>query len=190
MMRDARNTKARRLSMRRLLPALVFLAILLYGGALRLVGQNWDDFAHTHPDERFLTALLLPQIGGGNSFTDDRHNFPDQQILALRGSDSFRSLDDLRSSPSLRVGVIQESFASEAAGWLVTPNRIRDLCRPATGGERALLSREVDALLISQSEHRYDTEAILSVATISSKELQSLRCQRYYPETNGVRRLF
>ena len=184
-MSEVSYPKARQLSLRRLLSVLVLLAILVFGGALRLVGHNWDDFAHIHPDERFLTALLLPQIGGYNSFTDDRHNFPDQQILALRGSVSISSLDDLRNSRALRVGAIQDSFASEAESWLVTPNRIRAFA-DMPQAERALQSREVDALLVSQSENRYDADAIVSVTTISSKALQSLRCQHYYPESGGV----
>ncbi|MYD11409.1 MAG: hypothetical protein F4X02_15365 [Chloroflexi bacterium] len=185
MMSDASDATARRLSLRRLLPAVILLAILLFGGALRLLGHNWDDFAHIHPDERFLTALLLPQIGGGNSFTDDRHNFPDQQILASSSDGGIRNRDDLRNSRTRRVGAIQGSFASEAALWLVTPDRVRTYA-DLPQAERALKSREVDALLISQSENRYDAGEILSVATVSSKELQSLRCEHYYPETRGV----
>lgn len=185
MINDTSDTIARSGAVRRLLPALVLLAILLYGGSMRLVGHNWDDFAHTHPDERFLTALLLPQIGGGNSFTDDRHNFPDQQILALRNSGRVRSRDDLLNSRSLLVGVIHDSFASEAVGWLAAPDRIREF-PDMPKAESALLSGEVDALLVSQSENRYDASLILSAAALASKELQSLRCQRLYPDTNGA----
>ena len=36
---------------------LALLAILLVGGALRLVGLDWDDSQHLHPDERFLTMV-------------------------------------------------------------------------------------------------------------------------------------
>jgi len=52
---------------RHLLAALV-LAILLVGGALRLIGVNWDDGHHLHPDERFITmvenAIELPKSLG------------------------------------------------------------------------------------------------------------------------------
>ena len=171
--------------MRRLLPTMLFVAILLYGGALRLAGHNWDDFAHTHPDERFLTALLLPQIGGGNSFTDDRINFPDQQILALSSSDSIRSREDLLGSRSHLVGTIQDSFASEAAGWLVYPDRIRSFA-DMTQAQRALLSYEIDALLVSESQTAYDTAQILSVEQLTSTDLQSLRCSHFYPGSDGV----
>ena len=152
---------------------------------MRLVGHNWDDFAHTHPDERFLTALLLPQIGGGNSFTDDRHNFPDQRILALHSNESVRSREDLLNSSSLLIGTIHGSFASEAAGWLVAPDRIR-VYRDPSQAESALQSQEVDALLISGSENSYDASMILSVESLTSKDLQSLRCAHLYPQTNGA----
>lgn len=186
MMSDTSNTKARNGSMlRRLFPGLLLLAILTYGGALRLMGHNWDDFAHTHPDERFLTALLLPQIGGGNSFTDDRHNFPDQQILARRADDRVSSREDLLNSNSVLVGTIHDSFATQAAAWLVSPDHVRDY-PDLPQAERALHSRDVDALLVSGSEKSYDTSAILSVDSVSSKDLQSLRCNHLYPETGGV----
>ncbi len=42
----------------------VLLAIvMLAGGYFRFVGQNWDDFTHLHPDERFL-AGVASSIGG------------------------------------------------------------------------------------------------------------------------------
>jgi len=32
--------------------------ILVWAAYLRFVGQNWDDFTHLHPDERFLTGVV------------------------------------------------------------------------------------------------------------------------------------
>jgi len=185
MTSDTGITNTRRSSMRRLLPAMLFLAILLYGGALRLAGHNWDDFAHTHPDERFLTALLLPQIGGGNSFTDDRINFPEQQLLTARARDAVRSRQDLLDSRELVIGAVRDAFAAEAATWLVGADRVR-VFPNMSQAEASLLRREVDALLISSSQTDYDSALIWSVEQLTSTDLQSLRCSHFYPQSDGV----
>ncbi len=186
MMNDTNNPgmKTQQLP-RQMLPIALLLGILLYGGALRLVGHNWDDFAHTHPDERFLTALLLPQIGGGNSFTDDRQNFPDQQILALRNSDYLFSREDLLNSNSLLIGTVRDSFAAQAATWMVAPERVLAFSS-FSEATSALLSQTVDALLVEDSEAAYDASIIHRVESVSSKDLQSMRCRFLNPETNGV----
>ncbi|HZW04833.1 MAG TPA: hypothetical protein VFF68_12950, partial [Anaerolineaceae bacterium] len=36
---------------------LLLIAVLVAGAALRIVGLNWDEFTHLHPDERFLTMV-------------------------------------------------------------------------------------------------------------------------------------
>ncbi|MEM8863051.1 MAG: glycosyltransferase family 39 protein, partial [Chloroflexota bacterium] len=49
---------------------LVLIALVLivaWGAYLRLVGINWDDYTHIHPDERFLTGLTA-EIGSPESF--------------------------------------------------------------------------------------------------------------------------
>ncbi|GAB4570702.1 MAG: hypothetical protein Kow0077_05430 [Anaerolineae bacterium] len=46
-------------------------AIILSGAYFRFLGQNWDDFTHLHPDERFLTGVissLSPVSGIGEYF--------------------------------------------------------------------------------------------------------------------------
>ena len=53
---------------------LVFM--MLVGGFLRFQGQNWDDFTHLHPDERFLTDVAS-SLGGG--FRSSLPNPIDQQ---------------------------------------------------------------------------------------------------------------
>jgi len=49
-------------------PALALAAILLVGGYFRLVGLNWDQYTHLHPDERFITmvetSIQLPRSVG------------------------------------------------------------------------------------------------------------------------------
>ncbi len=44
------------------LTGVLLVAILIFGAYLRFVGQNWDDFTHLHPDERFLTGVA-EQVG-------------------------------------------------------------------------------------------------------------------------------
>ncbi|HVU12809.1 MAG TPA: DUF2298 domain-containing protein, partial [Phototrophicaceae bacterium] len=39
------------------LVGVLLVVIMLIGGYFRLVGLNWDDFTHLHPDERFLTDV-------------------------------------------------------------------------------------------------------------------------------------
>ncbi|HLV33733.1 MAG TPA: glycosyltransferase family 39 protein, partial [Spirillospora sp.] len=41
----------------------LLIVVMLVGGYFRFVGQNWDDFTHLHPDERFLTDVAS-SIGG------------------------------------------------------------------------------------------------------------------------------
>ncbi|MBZ0277818.1 MAG: glycosyltransferase family 39 protein, partial [Anaerolineae bacterium] len=65
------ESKTRRfsgLSGNSLLVAALLAVIMIAGGYLRFVGQNWDDYTHPHPDERFLTGAVSA-LGGGLAFT-------------------------------------------------------------------------------------------------------------------------
>ena len=166
------------------LTAALLALILIFGSALRFVGQNWDDFSHTHPDELFLTLLVLPNVGGHNSFTTDEANFPDQQILVLRDNSNIRTRADIFDSPFVNLGVIHDSFGAEASQWLASEDRINvygsyDIARDA------LLSRRVDALIVGKFQSPGD-DFIISAETFSSIDLQSSRCNHLYPETHGT----
>ena len=39
------------------LVGIILILVMFVGGYFRFVGQNWDDFTHLHPDERFLTDV-------------------------------------------------------------------------------------------------------------------------------------
>jgi len=52
-----------------LLCAAALVAVLVIAGWLRFTAQNWDDYAHLHPDERFLTDVVS-QLNGALRFTD------------------------------------------------------------------------------------------------------------------------
>ena len=64
----------------RIVTAILLLAILLLGGYLRFSGQNWDDFTHLHPDERFLTGVASVVGASGLNITELNgvKNTPDQ----------------------------------------------------------------------------------------------------------------
>lgn len=47
----------RRLTRADLIVGVLLVLTMIFGAYLRFVGQNWDDFTHLHPDERFLTGV-------------------------------------------------------------------------------------------------------------------------------------
>ncbi len=168
-----------------ILTAALLSLILVYGGWLRLVGQNWDDFSHIHPDERFLTLFVLPQVGGGNSFTADHDRFPEQQILILGGSATAQTLDDIRASTDGMIGVIRGTVAVETASWLGFEKRAR-IYEDYSAAQVALLSRDVAALIVHSAQPWPEQSGVAIAGTISSTELQQLRCEAHYPETGGI----
>ncbi len=54
-----------------LITGALLVIILIFGAYLRFVGQNWDDFTHLHPDERFLTGMA-EQVGMKTLVPSDR----------------------------------------------------------------------------------------------------------------------
>ena len=173
----------------RFLPGLILALILLYAAALRFTGQNWDDYSHIHPDERFLTALLLPQIGGGNSFTADQEHFPALLLLSASNNPDFDTLESFRQNPFARLGAVRDASAAEAATWLVDEPRI-SLYESESAAQAALLAGHVDALLIAQSRINLYADVTQNIASLRSEDIQALRCQYKYPATGGVGSFF
>lgn len=167
------------------LPKLLLALILIYGGILRFTGQNWDDFSHIHPDERFLTALLLPQVGGGNTFTEDRRHYPEQQILTARAHSEYGDWFALSSSPSARLGAVHGTFAAEAVSWLADAPRVT-LFFSHDQAEEALLNGDVDAVLVGKAYGRPADDGLHLAGALRSEDLQSLRCQHRNPASAGI----
>ncbi len=158
--------------------------ILVYGGYLRFVGHNWDDFSHTHPDELFLTLLVLPNVGGQNAFTGDEERFPEQQTLSLSAPAEGQARSGSDAWRGLRMGVIRGTFAVEASRWLVGADEVV-VFDSFAAAQSALLSRQADLLLVDRGLRPGD-QAIRTATSLSSTELQSLRCRHLHPQTNGV----
>ena len=158
--------------------------IMVYGVGLRLVGQNWDDYSHTHPDELFLTLLALPQIGGPNNFSDDHVNFPRQQVVVHADRGDLGSYLDLMSAPGLRVGAVEGRFGAEVAGWL--PRNGEEILFPDMWtAQDALSERRVDALIVAEGTAMTGAGAHPAL-TIQSTELQYMRCRHLHPQSDGA----
>jgi YYY domain-containing protein len=72
---QARNSTARLggldISRSDVLIGIVLVLVMIAGGYFRFVGQNWDDFTHLHPDERFLTDVASSLNGSLQSSEGD-----------------------------------------------------------------------------------------------------------------------
>lgn len=55
--------------------AVLLAMTILLGAYFRLVGNNWDDFVHFHPDERYLTGVGIA-LGGNLSTCDPSDESP------------------------------------------------------------------------------------------------------------------
>lgn len=182
--RAAQHIRMRRALSKRGIISLLLALVLVYGGGLRLVGQNWDDYSHTHPDEMFLTLLSLPHFGGANNFTPDEVNFPRQQIIVHAQRPDIRTHSDILRESSLRLGAVAGTFSAEASQWLANGEpvaRYMDM----TAAQNALRSRQVDVLL-ARAATPLTTADIVSGDAIESTDLQGLYCRYHNPTSDGI----
>ena len=175
---------ARATATRRIVAACLLSIIVIFGGWLRFTGQNWDDYSHTHPDERFLTALLLPVVGGRNEYTHDDERFPRLSVLAPADEQSIQQTSDLWNATNLRIGARRDSFAAEAGGWLSQGNSLLvfDDARQAID---ALRQGQIDIALAQRGEALEQDNARV-VVTLDSRQLQEWRCRHLYPHSDGA----
>ena len=166
--------------------SLLLAAILLFAGILRFTGQNWDDFSHTHPDERFLTLNLLPQVGDYNEFTPDETNFPSQKIITLADA-ALHNQFDIQYSPTVRIAAAEDTFSYRAANWLVDSSQVFAYENDLMAME-ALQAAEVDAVIVSGGAYLPDANIISDPLT--SQAIQALRCQYLHPEGKGIGAFF
>jgi YYY domain-containing protein len=162
---------------------ILLVIILLFAGLLRFTGQNWDDFTYTHPDERFLTLNLLPQVGGHNEFTPDERHMPSQKILVPIDAIEIRTRYDIQNSPSVRVGAERDTFSYDVAVWLAGEDQVVAFDNQAMAIV-ALQTREVDAVIVGGIDN--PAGAITTGDSLTSQQIQSFRCQYFYPDTGGI----
>ncbi|MCS6835178.1 MAG: DUF2298 domain-containing protein [Anaerolineae bacterium] len=171
-----------------LLAVLLGLVVLL-AGALRYNGLNWDDFSAMHPDERFLTRNLLPNVGGGLEFTPDDKTFPAQGLYSRPDDQGLVDRHSLRVDPSARVGVVRGTRAAELVSAWLGESRLVAYDNP-TQAAQALSTGEVRAIMLDSAAlsvlNLGDVrQALRAFDSFSSEDVQRTRCQGLYPETNG-----
>lgn len=171
-----------------LLIVLLSLVVLL-AGALRYNGLNWDDFSAMHPDERFLTRNLLPNVGGGLEFTPDDKTFPSQGLYSRPDDQGLIDRHSLRADLSARVGAVRGTRAAElVSAWLgegrlvVYDNPLLAAQALSVGEVRALM---LDSAALSVLNLGEPSRALRAFDSFSSEDVQRTRCQALYPDTGG-----
>lgn len=149
--------------------------IVLIGGYFRFVGSNWDDFTNLHPDERFLTLNLLPQLGGALEFTPDEETFPTHAILTRAADGRFVSYRDIVADATLRLGGVSAGVNPDAARWLVGDDRAIAY-NSGTALLQALQNGEIDAAIVDQTVASTLTDGTQTLESLSSQEMQRQHC--------------
>lgn len=167
--------------------ALILLAlIVLLGGYFRFTGINWDDYSALHPDERYLTLNLLPQIGGHLQFTPDAEHFPSQTVLIQSDNLLIVSEYDIQINDFIVVGSVRNSMSDNLAKWWLGSDRVVDFAN-ADAAYQALLGENVEAIILSELDApRYTTTSTIALATFTSERVQETRCSALNPDTNGI----
>lgn len=69
---ESARSRRWRLDPTSILIGVLLIIVMVSGAYFRFVGQNWDDFTHLHPDERFLTGVIssLTPVSGISEYFD------------------------------------------------------------------------------------------------------------------------
>ncbi|MEP7286767.1 MAG: DUF2298 domain-containing protein [Chloroflexota bacterium] len=76
--------RRRSISRQDLIAGALLIVILIVGAYFRFVGQNWDDYTHLHPDERFLTGVTESLGGALNPSGDATRAAAQQDVCKQR----------------------------------------------------------------------------------------------------------
>ncbi|GAB5491477.1 MAG: hypothetical protein Phog2KO_16920 [Phototrophicaceae bacterium] len=165
---------------------LLLVLIVLLGGYFRFFSLNWDDYASLHPDERYLTLNLLPQIGGELQFTPDNDHFPSQAVLIASNSAVIASEFDIQVNPAFLVGAVTHDDSDKVAEWWVGDNRVMTYAN-ADSAHQALMRGDVSAIVLPEIDAgRYISTTTISLSIFDSIRVQQIRCDALNPDTNGA----
>lgn len=165
---------------------LLLAIIVLLGGYFRFYSLNWDDYASLHPDERYLTLNLLPQIGGELQFTPDNEHFPNQAVLIASNSAVIASEFDIQVNPTFIVGAVNQDSSDDVAKWWLGAGRVTTFDNTDTA-HQALIRGDVSAIVLPEIDAaRYISSTTISLAIFDSIRVQQIRCDALNPETDGA----
>lgn len=171
-----------------ILVAILMLATIVLGGTFRFWSVNWDDFAYLHPDERFLTLNLLPNIGGNLQFTTDEEHFPAHAIVVNTNNVVLTDTFELQLEPTLRLGVIDEPLTENLSVWWLQDDSRIVVYQTLDAALQGLSLGDVTAVMAEHSllRPRIETNQVRQLGLIDSPTVQNYRCQALFPDTNGV----
>ncbi|MGB7339242.1 MAG: DUF2298 domain-containing protein, partial [Phototrophicaceae bacterium] len=160
--------------------------IIALGGYFRFLGLNWDDYSALHPDERYLTLNLLPQIGGVLQFTPDNEHFPPYVVITTPTNQLIQSEFDIQVNSALSVGAIRNDMSSDVARWWVGDDQVVTFDTADTA-HQSLLRGDISAIVVLESvAPRYISASTILLSTFDSIRVQQLRCNALNPETEGA----
>ncbi len=84
----------------------LLVAILAVGAWLRFDGQNWDDYTHLHPDERFLTDVVS-LLNGPLQFTDPTPEAAEQHRLRCEARYPAPTVEG--DDPAARLSALEQA---------------------------------------------------------------------------------
>lgn len=165
---------------------ILLLLIILLGGYFRFLGLNWDDYSALHPDERYLTLNLLPQIGGVLQFTPDTEHFPGHSVVTSSTNPLIVSEFDVQVNQAFSIGAVRNEMSQDVANWWVGSERVVPYANADTA-HQALMQGDVAAIILNETiAPRYVSSTTSLLSTFDSIRVQQIRCDALNPDTNGA----
>ena len=181
----AQRTLLTKFSIHTLVAYTLLALIILMGGAFRFMGLNWDDFAHLHPDERFLTLSVLPGLGGNLEFTPDAEHFPNQALLASPTASALNTRAEIINDNTLRIGAEAGTLAADVVRWWLGDARVQ-VYENVNVLQQAANNGEISVVVVAENNISPALGSFRRIDVLNSQTVQRIRCEGLNPTTRGI----